>query len=523
MSVWRGLQSAIFYYLSCAPCAEASYRKKRKRDAIRGRAERVELEREMGARLYRHPSPSSTNPHWATEIANGPTMTRGKRKGHATGQQDESLKSRDSGGTQTTAGASRSNLASSVDLLPKAESRSGSQLKINPYQREDEELWGSSGSDPPLRSHLDGSSGTHAPMRPPAARTKDSSSSSVYHCYRNPPVNEKHPAIARKVHSREEVAWMLQPPPSPDVMKGKVQPRKLGNDSAGSKSRTPSAGSGTLSRPMSNGAPEQGSRSRVTSDVSLPLPAVALHPEHPVDRPHETNSGNSKTDRINFANAPVKREKRKPAPLQLPPPEDSDGSTTTVIRKRHFSSDDTRIRVPKQTASRPQLSTIMSDSIVPTETDFEFYTPASTPKENSIPDTTTIRGQGEDSSESYDPDRRRSALVVKDGTKLLPDEKSSANKHITFNTTIFAATAAATTTSPGGGTLKRHSNLSGRQPVSHPPQDLDGEIDTGRHGSGGSLSGPEMFDSWYTPDFELGRWVHEHTKREVSQRWSMDL
>ncbi|KAI7645345.1 hypothetical protein KC318_g20109 [Hortaea werneckii] len=163
----------------------------------------------------------------------------------------------------------------------------------------------------------------------------------------------------------------------------------------------------------------------------------------------------------------------------------------------------------------------MSDSTIPTETDIEFYTPASTPKENSIPDTTTVRGQGEDSSESYDPDRRRSALVVKDGTKLLPDEKPTANKHITFNTTIFAAAAAAN--SPGGGGLKRHSNLSGRQPVSHPPQDLDGEIDTGRHGSGGSSSGPEMFDSWYTPDFELGRWVHEHTKREVSQRWSMDL
>ncbi|RMZ00340.1 hypothetical protein D0864_02491 [Hortaea werneckii] len=509
MSVWRGLQSAIFYYVSCAPCAEASYRKKRKRDAIRGRAERVELEREMGARLYRHPSPSSTNPHWATEIANGPTMTRGKRKGHATGQQDDSLKSRDSGGTQSTAGASRSNLASSVDLLPKAESRSGSQLKINPSQREDEELWGSSGSDPPLRSHLDGPSATHAPMRPPAVRTKDSSSSSVYHCYRNPPVNEKHPAIARKVHSREEVAWMLQPPPSPDVMKGKVQPRKPGSGSAGSKSRTTSAGSGTLSRPMSNEAIEQGSRSRVTSDVSLPLPAVAFYPDHPIDRPYEMSSGGLKTDRIDFASTPVKREKRKPSPLQLQPSEDSDGSTATVIRKRNLSLDDARIRGPKNTPSRPQLSTIMSDGTIPTETDIEFYTPASTPKENSIPETTTIRGQGEDSSESYDPDRRRSALVVKDGMKLLPDEKPPATKHITFNTTIFTASPG------GGGALKRHSNLSGRQPVSHPPQDLDGEIDSSRHGSGASASsGPELFDSWYTPDFELGRWVHEHTKRE---------
>jgi len=268
---------------------------------------------------------------------------------------------------------------------------------------------------------------------------------------------------------------------------------------------------------MSNEATDSGSRSRVTSDVSLPLPAVAFHPDHPIARPHETSSGNPKTDRIDFASTPAKREKRKPSPLQLQPSEDSDGSTATVIRKRHLSLDDARIRGPKNTASRPQLSTIMSDSTIPTETDIEFYTPASTPKENSIPEVTTVRGQGEDSSGSYDPDRRRSALVVKDGTKLLPDEKPPATKHITFNTTIFAASPG------GGGALKRHSNLSGRQPVSHPPQDLDGEINTTRHGSGGSASGPEMFDSWYTPDFELGRWVHEHTKREVSQRWSMDL
>jgi len=268
---------------------------------------------------------------------------------------------------------------------------------------------------------------------------------------------------------------------------------------------------------MSNEATERGPRSRVTSDVSLPLPAVAFHPDHSIGRPHDMSSGSPQTERIDFASTSVKREKRKPSPLQLQPSEDSDGSTTTVIRKRHLSYDDARIRGPKKTASRPQLSTIMSDSIIPTETDIDSYTPASTPKENSLPESTTIRGQGEDSSESYDPDRRRSALVVKDGTKLLPDEKPPATKHITFNTTIFAASPG------GGGALKRHSNLSGRQPVSHPPQDLDGEINTTRHGSGGSASGPEMFDSWYTPDFELGRWVHEHTKREVSQRWSMDL
>jgi hypothetical protein len=34
---------------------------------------------------------------------------------------------------------------------------------------------------------------------------------------------------------------------------------------------------------------------------------------------------------------------------------------------------------------------------------------------------------------------------------------------------------------------------------------------------------PELFDSWYTPEFELPKWIAEHTKREVRERWSMDL
>ncbi|KAF2862746.1 hypothetical protein K470DRAFT_268702 [Piedraia hortae CBS 480.64] len=80
MALHRGLQSAIFYYLSCAPCAEARYRRKRKEEAKIDRANRERLEAEYPD-CYRHPSPSSTNPHWASEIAAGPTgVTRGKRK-----------------------------------------------------------------------------------------------------------------------------------------------------------------------------------------------------------------------------------------------------------------------------------------------------------------------------------------------------------------------------------------------------------------------------------------------------------
>ncbi|TKA25004.1 hypothetical protein B0A50_06102 [Salinomyces thailandicus] len=515
MSIWRGMQSAAFYYLSCAPCTEASYRKKRKREAVRGRAERVELEREMGARLYRHPSPSSTNPHWAAEIALGPTMKRGKRKGYA-GQED-SLRSKESRTVEQQVNASGSNLASSVDLPPKGESRSASLLNFNQYQREDEALWGSGGSEPPLRNYLDGSNGSHAPSRPATARTKDSSSSSIYHCYRNPPINDKHPAISRKVHSRDEVAWMLQPPPTPDVMKGKTKPPRSRSDSDGSRPTRASTANGPLSQHASAQLYKQCLQHDSTSATSLAFPPVAALANSSPRWPHDRGSGSSATDRIDFADFPSLREKRRPQPLQLKP-ESSDESAVTVIRKQHLAPAGARRRTPRKVASRPQLSTILSDSVVPSASEVDFHTPASTPKENSLPDPVGAGESGNSCSSSsgdYDKSARRSAVVIKDGTKLFQEDRP---KHLAFNTTIFA-------TSP---VRLKHSDIRPdtryphelRQPVSHPPQHVDGGAEE-REGASG---GPEqLFDSWYSPDFALDQWVHEHTKREVRQRWSMDI
>ena len=72
MAIHRGIQSAIFYYLSCAPCTGYSYRKKRRKEADRDRVAKHALEMEQPG-LYRHPSPFATNVHWQTEIDLGPT------------------------------------------------------------------------------------------------------------------------------------------------------------------------------------------------------------------------------------------------------------------------------------------------------------------------------------------------------------------------------------------------------------------------------------------------------------------
>ncbi|KAI0159512.1 hypothetical protein GGR57DRAFT_457641 [Xylariaceae sp. FL1272] len=71
MSFCIALQSAIFYYVSCAPCYQAKHmhnvRKKAKLDA-------AEKERYHAANpeIYRQPDPFNTNPYWSEEIMAGP-------------------------------------------------------------------------------------------------------------------------------------------------------------------------------------------------------------------------------------------------------------------------------------------------------------------------------------------------------------------------------------------------------------------------------------------------------------------
>lgn len=203
MAIHRGIQSAIFFYLSCAPCAEAQNRKKRRREAVWERAERDALAEEMPD-VYRHPEPSSTNIHWQGEIALGPTLqSRG-----GTG------KKRKNGGRKP-----------SGDMLSSNASVAGaSSLDLHAMQREDEELWGEGGIDGPVQ-------------RPPRAMRKrgrsnetsatagTTSTSAAYSIYRSPPVSDQLPPIVRTVHAVDEVAWMMQPPPVADVMSGKSGPR----------------------------------------------------------------------------------------------------------------------------------------------------------------------------------------------------------------------------------------------------------------------------------------------------------
>ncbi|KAK4543706.1 hypothetical protein LTR36_005351 [Oleoguttula mirabilis] len=477
MSILRGAQSALFYYLSCAPCADAKYRKKRKAQAIRDRADKVLMEEEMGGQLYRQPSPAATNPHWDAEIALGPTMTRGKRKTN-TADSQRGLKG------SALQSSNASNITSSVSLPRNASGeRNDSKLHLKLYQREDDELWGTAAMEPPLRGHLDGSSGSE-PVKPVRARTKEASS---YQSYRNPQVSDMLPAIVTKVNSKEDVAWMLQPPPVADVMSGKQRPPR---SRSGSGNSGPSAsGSASLSRQVSNRLVEKKLRAGEAPALQLSRPSSRRAESGVPGQGHDRHSAKSTAGNPDFADSPSKRAKRRPSPIQVPH-EPSEESALAVPRNASLAPTPRREMQYNKVASRPQLSTILSDSIVPYDSGTDFYTPGETAKENSFP---SIKSHS-NSSEGYNKTARRSAVLVKDDSlKVLQDTTPNTPM---FNTKIFTTSPAVVDTAK----------------IRLPAQDGDEEQ---------ALSG--AFDSWYMPDFQLDQWVHEHTKREVRQRWSMDL
>lgn len=209
MWLFRGAQSAVFFYASCTPCSEYSYKRKRRRDAARivrePSREGVITDQPI---FFHQPSPFTTNAYWSEEIALGPGPP--SRRGHRNGASRTS---------------SQRNLTSPPQLVepPASSGTSSGQKKDkdvlkNPindvlnkfrYQREDEELWG---------VELKGSSVGLAGR----ART-NTADSSKYYIARSPQVNDLHPPVVSGPRSRAETRWMLQPPPSAKVMAGKVK------------------------------------------------------------------------------------------------------------------------------------------------------------------------------------------------------------------------------------------------------------------------------------------------------------
>ena len=209
MWLYRGAQSAVFYYATCTPCAEGNDRRKRRKDAARIQREKEKERFEEivtdQPRPFPQPTPFSTNVGWREEIAlgPGPPARRGGRNFHRTDSlnTDESsqLKKDKSGGLMHPL---------------------GEKWKSMRYQREDEPLWGQQ----EVRGSSIGFSGRGR---------ADPNETSKYYIPRVPPVNDLHPPIVSGPCSRADTRWMLQPPPSARVMSGKEGFNKPTRDSIG--------------------------------------------------------------------------------------------------------------------------------------------------------------------------------------------------------------------------------------------------------------------------------------------------
>lgn len=210
MWLYRGAQSAVFYYVTCTPCAESRDRRKRRKEAARAQREKEKLEREFVTdqpRPFAQPTPFSTNEGWREEIVLGPgppTRRGGNRNVRANSwttentDQDSQVKKDKGGGLMQPL---------------------GERWKSMRYQREDEPLWGQE-----VRGSSIGFSGRGR---------ADPNEPSKYYTARAPPVNDLHPPIVSGPCSRAETRWMLQPPPSARVMAGKQHFDESPRDSVG--------------------------------------------------------------------------------------------------------------------------------------------------------------------------------------------------------------------------------------------------------------------------------------------------
>ncbi|KAI9782906.1 MAG: hypothetical protein M1839_004381 [Geoglossum umbratile] len=213
MSLAVALQSVLYFVLSCQPCRNVAHERRRARQAALDNQEKARMAMEEPD-TYAHPAPFSTNIYWQEEINLGPgpppqRLTRAERK------RKLNNKAPGSSGYVSPEGMH----------TPTGEKAGGINWNRQRYHREDEPLWGrdilhdirDEGGATPAHRALSGSS-----VGLPGVKT--SNTATTYHyTLRNPPVNEYHPPIVSTppLH-RSETFWMLQPPPSPSVMAGKV-------------------------------------------------------------------------------------------------------------------------------------------------------------------------------------------------------------------------------------------------------------------------------------------------------------
>lgn len=224
--LWRGFQSAVFYYFSCAPCAKISYHRRRRKQTKQARAESEKVATEMMEQgIYQHPSPFSTNIYWREEMVLGPgPPPKNRNRDRSKTESSRELRSGGVGSSSITEISSDTVVedeASRIISEAEHDRRSGEDWNKRRYQRDDEILWGDDTDDDDGRG------------------IANHNGIGSYYYSRNPAVNDLHPPVVSKLSTRRsETRWMLQPPPSARIMEGKerLSPRSRSGSGVSSKS-----------------------------------------------------------------------------------------------------------------------------------------------------------------------------------------------------------------------------------------------------------------------------------------------
>lgn len=230
MSWGQGIQSAIHFYLSCAPCFQDARQRKRRNQAKRDGQELSAYEM-RNPTYVRQARPFETNPNWSEEIAMGPGPPNKTKKGKKA--RNASQRSLTSAATNSTVGpdpnSSREFNGQGKQSRKSEQSVSGghtgNRWNILRYQREDEDLWGVDMpiTDPRRGPVRQGSNVGTSLGIPGVARGDSPYNASEGHYYaRNPPVNKMLPPVVSSLMTHgHDTTWLKQPPPPPRVMEGK--------------------------------------------------------------------------------------------------------------------------------------------------------------------------------------------------------------------------------------------------------------------------------------------------------------
>jgi hypothetical protein len=281
--------------------------------------------------------------------------------------------------------------------------------------------------------------------------------------HRNPQINDLHPATVTKIASKGEAKWLMAPPPTADFMEGKDRTSRSRSDSGGS-SRLSGRSAVPLSREMSQRILERRLRSADDPLVStLSRESTSQGSGSPTGQNHDRDNIEEKDFALDDSLSSWPRRLKG-----------SEASAETVIRNPDLAPEPYH---PRRLASKPQLSTIASSTALCSDVQEE------TPKENIH--------HSDESLPERDRLARRSPVTMKDDSlKVLQD------------------------LTPNSGIFRSHVVSS---------QHLTRDATRRERQQSDQASESDMLESWYTMDFSSPDWIHEHTKREVKHRWSMDI